>query len=169
MGMLIQKNLCAVTAYWGAFFFFLQITHGQRRKIKQKMKVELRKTNTMTELEANAIQDVWQLDLSSRWRLYRWQSYFAGPVRQVFPRIVPVGKLCQTMMFLPVSVQLLVWTCLFLPSLYCMGSNVIPCLCICSGVSTDGNNPLPKRHGGSFELNPVRTYGSPSCFPCSVW
>lgn len=69
MGMLIQKNLCAVTAYWGAFF--LQITAAQRKKLKQKMKVELRKLSAMTELEAKAIQDLWQLDLSSRWRLYR--------------------------------------------------------------------------------------------------
>ncbi|XP_053848821.1 NFX1-type zinc finger-containing protein 1 [Vidua macroura] len=58
------------TAQW-------EVTRGQRRKIMQKMKVELRKVNTMTELEANAVQDVWQLDLNSRWRLYRlWlQTY----------------------------------------------------------------------------------------------
>lgn len=39
--------------------------------MKQKMKVELHKLSAMTELEAQAIQDLWQLDLSSRWRLYR--------------------------------------------------------------------------------------------------
>lgn len=39
--------------------------------MKQKMKAELRKLSAMTEAEAKAIQDVWQLDLSSRWRLYR--------------------------------------------------------------------------------------------------
>lgn len=39
--------------------------------MKQKMKVELRKLSAMTELEAKAIKDLWQLDLSSRWRLYR--------------------------------------------------------------------------------------------------
>lgn len=39
--------------------------------MKQKMKAELRKLSTMSELEANAIQNVWQLDLNSRWRLYR--------------------------------------------------------------------------------------------------
>ncbi|NWU30356.1 ZNFX1 protein, partial [Dyaphorophyia castanea] len=60
-----------------------EITPGQRRKIKQKMKAELRKTNTMTELEANAIQDVWQLDLSSRWRLYRlWLKNYQGFIRE---------------------------------------------------------------------------------------
>lgn len=39
--------------------------------MKQKMKAELRKLSAMTEAEAKAIQDLWQLDLSSRWRLYR--------------------------------------------------------------------------------------------------
>ncbi|NXL73742.1 ZNFX1 protein, partial [Leptocoma aspasia] len=60
-----------------------EVTPGQRRKIKQKVKVELRKLNTMTELEANAIQDVWQLDLSSRWRLYRlWLKTYQGFIRE---------------------------------------------------------------------------------------
>lgn len=44
---------------------------AQRRKMKQKMRAELRKLNAMTEAEARAIEDLWQLDLSSRWRLYR--------------------------------------------------------------------------------------------------
>ncbi|NXQ36607.1 ZNFX1 protein, partial [Alaudala cheleensis] len=60
-----------------------EITPGQRRKMKQKMKVELNKLNTMTELEAIAIQDVWQLDLSSRWRLYRlWLKAYQGFIRE---------------------------------------------------------------------------------------
>lgn len=40
------------------------------------MKVELHKLNAMSETEAYAIQDLWQLDMNSRWRLYRWQRYF---------------------------------------------------------------------------------------------
>lgn len=48
-----------------------EITATQRKKIKQKMKVELHKLCAMTELEAKAIQDLWQLDLSSCQRLYR--------------------------------------------------------------------------------------------------
>jgi hypothetical protein len=40
--------------------------------MKRRVKVELRKLNTMTKAEANGIQDVWQLDLSSRWQLYRY-------------------------------------------------------------------------------------------------
>ncbi|NXU15883.1 ZNFX1 protein, partial [Pardalotus punctatus] len=60
-----------------------EVTPGQRRRMKQKMKVELRKLNTMTELEANAIQDLWQLDLSSRWRLYRlWLKTYQGFIRE---------------------------------------------------------------------------------------
>ncbi|XP_066055411.1 NFX1-type zinc finger-containing protein 1 [Chamaea fasciata] len=60
-----------------------EVTRGQRRKIKQKMKAELLKLNAMTELEANAIQDVWQLDLNSRWRLYRlWLKTYQGFIRE---------------------------------------------------------------------------------------
>ncbi|NWV10824.1 ZNFX1 protein, partial [Ptilonorhynchus violaceus] len=59
-----------------------EITRSQRRKIKQKMKAELHKRDTMTELEADAIQDLWQLDLSSRWRLYRlWLQTYQGFIR----------------------------------------------------------------------------------------
>ncbi|NXE92852.1 ZNFX1 protein, partial [Menura novaehollandiae] len=60
-----------------------EMTSSQRKKIKQKMKAELRKPSTMTELEANAIQDLWQLDLSSRWRLYRlWLHSYQGFIRR---------------------------------------------------------------------------------------
>ncbi|NWU70241.1 ZNFX1 protein, partial [Pterocles burchelli] len=60
-----------------------EITAAQRKKMKQKMKVELRKLNAMTELEAKAIQDLWQLDLSSRWRLYRlWLQTYQGFIRR---------------------------------------------------------------------------------------
>ncbi|XP_057892164.1 NFX1-type zinc finger-containing protein 1 isoform X1 [Melospiza georgiana] len=59
-----------------------EVTRDQRRKIMRKMKVELRKVNAMTELEANAVQDVWQLDLDSRWRLYRlWLQTYQGSIR----------------------------------------------------------------------------------------
>ena len=43
-----------------------------KKRMKKKVKAELRKLNTMTEAEANKIQDVWQLDLNSRWQLYRY-------------------------------------------------------------------------------------------------
>ncbi|NXK32780.1 ZNFX1 protein, partial [Piprites chloris] len=60
-----------------------KIAPGQRKKIKQKVKVELRKQNAMTKAEAKAIQDLWQLDLSSRWRLYRlWLQTYQGFIRR---------------------------------------------------------------------------------------
>ncbi|XP_067163733.1 NFX1-type zinc finger-containing protein 1 isoform X2 [Apteryx mantelli] len=60
-----------------------EITAAQRKKMKQKMRVELRKLSAMTELEAKTIRDVWQLDLSSRWRLYRhWLQMYQGFIRR---------------------------------------------------------------------------------------
>ncbi|KFV02581.1 NFX1-type zinc finger-containing protein 1, partial [Tauraco erythrolophus] len=60
-----------------------EITAAQRKKMKQKMKAELRKLTAMTELEAKAVQDLWQLDLSSRWRLYRlWLQTYQGFIRR---------------------------------------------------------------------------------------
>ncbi|NXK93324.1 ZNFX1 protein, partial [Formicarius rufipectus] len=60
-----------------------QITPGQKRKMKQKMKAELRNQDAMTESEAKAIHDLWQLDLRSRWRLYRlWLQTYQGSIRQ---------------------------------------------------------------------------------------
>ncbi|XP_072206179.1 NFX1-type zinc finger-containing protein 1 isoform X2 [Excalfactoria chinensis] len=60
-----------------------QISSSQRKKMKHKMKVELHKLNAMSELEAHAIQDLWQLDLNSRWRLYRlWLQTYQGLIRR---------------------------------------------------------------------------------------
>uniref|UniRef100_A0A8C2SUE6 Zinc finger NFX1-type containing 1 n=1 Tax=Coturnix japonica TaxID=93934 RepID=A0A8C2SUE6_COTJA len=60
-----------------------EISSSQRKKMKHKMKVELHKLNAMSELEANAIQDLWQLDLNSRWRLYRlWLQTYQGLIRR---------------------------------------------------------------------------------------
>ncbi|KFP69846.1 NFX1-type zinc finger-containing protein 1, partial [Acanthisitta chloris] len=60
-----------------------EITAAQRKKIKQKTKAELRKLNAMTALEARAVQDVWKLDLNSRWKLYRlWLKTYQDFIRQ---------------------------------------------------------------------------------------
>lgn len=58
---------------------------SQKKKMKKKVKDELRKLNSMTEAEASEIQDVWQLDLNSRWQLYRlWlQKYQADTRRKI--------------------------------------------------------------------------------------
>ncbi|NXA07938.1 ZNFX1 protein, partial [Sapayoa aenigma] len=62
-----------------------EITADQRKKIKQKMKVELRKQDAMTESEAKAIWDLWQLDMKSRWRLYRlWLQTYQGVIRRSY-------------------------------------------------------------------------------------
>ncbi|KAB0383722.1 hypothetical protein FD755_005639 [Muntiacus reevesi] len=56
---------------------------SQKKRMKKKVKVELRKLNTMTEAEANEIQDVWQLDLNSRWQLYRlWLQMYQADTRR---------------------------------------------------------------------------------------
>uniref|UniRef100_A0A8V1A0C1 Zinc finger NFX1-type containing 1 n=1 Tax=Gallus gallus TaxID=9031 RepID=A0A8V1A0C1_CHICK len=60
-----------------------EITSSQRKKMKHKMKVELHKLNAMSETEAYAIQDLWQLDMNSRWRLYRlWLQTYQGLIRR---------------------------------------------------------------------------------------
>ncbi|XP_068769058.1 NFX1-type zinc finger-containing protein 1 isoform X2 [Struthio camelus] len=60
-----------------------EMTAAQRKKMKRRMRDELRKLSAMTELEAKTIQDVWQLDLSSRWRLYRhWLQMYQGFIRR---------------------------------------------------------------------------------------
>ncbi|XP_019395339.1 PREDICTED: NFX1-type zinc finger-containing protein 1, partial [Crocodylus porosus] len=56
---------------------------AQRKKMKHKVKVELHKLSTMTEEQAEAIQDLWQLDLGSRWQLYRlWLQMYQGDIRR---------------------------------------------------------------------------------------
>ncbi|XP_025119095.2 NFX1-type zinc finger-containing protein 1 isoform X2 [Bubalus bubalis] len=56
---------------------------SQKKRMKKKVKAELRKLNTMTEAEANKIQDVWQLDLNSRWQLYRlWLQMYQADTRR---------------------------------------------------------------------------------------
>lgn len=60
------------SAHCLAWYLCPQTQRSQKKKMKRRVKVELRKLNTMTEAEASVIQDVWQLDLSSRWQLYRY-------------------------------------------------------------------------------------------------
>nr|XP_020025521.1 NFX1-type zinc finger-containing protein 1 isoform X2 [Castor canadensis] len=56
---------------------------SQKKKMKKRVKAELRKLNTMTEAEASEIQDLWQLDLNSRWRLYRlWLQMYQADTRR---------------------------------------------------------------------------------------
>ncbi|XP_064132257.1 NFX1-type zinc finger-containing protein 1 isoform X2 [Loxodonta africana] len=62
-----------------------QTQRSQKKKMKKRVRNELLKLNTMTEAEANEIQDIWELDLNSRWQLYRlWlQRYQADTRRKI--------------------------------------------------------------------------------------
>ncbi|XP_003932606.3 NFX1-type zinc finger-containing protein 1 [Saimiri boliviensis] len=60
-----------------------QTQRNQKKKMKKRVKDELRKLNTMTEAEASEIKDVWQLDFSSRWQLYRlWLQLYQADTRR---------------------------------------------------------------------------------------
>ncbi|XP_054836957.1 NFX1-type zinc finger-containing protein 1 [Eublepharis macularius] len=59
-----------------------EVQRGQKKRMKQKVKGELRKLEGMTVAQAEAIQDVWQLDLGSRWQLYRhWLQKYQAEIR----------------------------------------------------------------------------------------
>ncbi|XP_006839258.1 PREDICTED: NFX1-type zinc finger-containing protein 1 [Chrysochloris asiatica] len=60
-----------------------QTPRSQKKKMKKRVKNELLKLSTMTEAEAREIQDVWQLDLNSRWQLYRlWLQMYQADTRR---------------------------------------------------------------------------------------
>ncbi|XP_029467093.1 NFX1-type zinc finger-containing protein 1 [Rhinatrema bivittatum] len=60
-----------------------EVHRDQKKKMKQKVKVELRKLNAMTEMEVVDIWDLWSLDLNSRWRLYRlWLQMYQADIRR---------------------------------------------------------------------------------------
>nr|XP_034979822.1 NFX1-type zinc finger-containing protein 1 [Zootoca vivipara] len=62
-----------------------QLQPAQKKKMKRQAKKELGKWQAMTKEEAEAVLDVWQLDLSSRWKLYRYwlQKHQAEIQRQM--------------------------------------------------------------------------------------
>ncbi|XP_068120429.1 NFX1-type zinc finger-containing protein 1 [Hyperolius riggenbachi] len=49
-----------------------QTTKKQKKKMKQRIKHELRKADAMMQAEADRIGDIWTLDPNSRWKLYRY-------------------------------------------------------------------------------------------------
>lgn len=60
-----------------------QMSREQKKKRKQRIKTELRKSEAMTEAEADQITDLWSLDLNTRWRLYRhWIQLYQIDIRQ---------------------------------------------------------------------------------------
>ncbi|XP_053098833.1 LOW QUALITY PROTEIN: NFX1-type zinc finger-containing protein 1-like [Hemicordylus capensis] len=59
-----------------------EVQQGQKKKMKRKVKAELHKPHALTEAEAEAVRDVWQLDLSARWQLYRhWLQKYQAEIR----------------------------------------------------------------------------------------
>ncbi|XP_073324275.1 NFX1-type zinc finger-containing protein 1 [Pagrus major] len=48
-----------------------EIQRVQKKKMKSKIRKELGKSSTMTELEENAVLNIWRLGLPDRWKLYR--------------------------------------------------------------------------------------------------
>ncbi|XP_077192287.1 NFX1-type zinc finger-containing protein 1 [Paroedura picta] len=61
-----------------------EVQRGQKKKMKEKAKKELSKPEAMTEAEAEAVGDIWQLDLDSRWDLYRhWLQKYQAKIRRV--------------------------------------------------------------------------------------
>ncbi|XP_059801344.1 NFX1-type zinc finger-containing protein 1-like [Hypanus sabinus] len=49
-----------------------EVTTKERKRIQNMVKQQLQNTDVMTELEARKIDNVWNLNLPDRWRLYRW-------------------------------------------------------------------------------------------------
>lgn len=59
-----------------------EMTAKQKKKRKQRMKFELRKTEALTEAVVHQIGNVWHLDLNARWRLYRyWIQLYQQDIR----------------------------------------------------------------------------------------
>lgn len=50
---------------------FVQTQKNQKKKIKNRIKQELRKTSAMTTEEEKEVEDIWTLGLPDRWKLYR--------------------------------------------------------------------------------------------------
>ncbi|CAJ1050338.1 NFX1-type zinc finger-containing protein 1 isoform X2 [Xyrichtys novacula] len=48
-----------------------KIQPKERKRLKNVMKEELKKTSTMTEAQEAAVRDIWTLSMQDRWRLYR--------------------------------------------------------------------------------------------------
>lgn len=49
----------------------IQMQGHQKKKIRQMVQKELRKSEAMSEEEELQLWNVWQLELKDRWRLYR--------------------------------------------------------------------------------------------------
>uniref|UniRef100_A0A3Q4GFY5 Zinc finger, NFX1-type containing 1 n=1 Tax=Neolamprologus brichardi TaxID=32507 RepID=A0A3Q4GFY5_NEOBR len=61
----------------------IQAEQNQRKKMKKKIRNEIRKTSAMTEREEDNVFDVWTLSQQDRWKLYRlWVSRYRTELRE---------------------------------------------------------------------------------------
>lgn len=110
------------------------------------MKAELHKLNAMSEAEAYAIRDLWQLDMNSRWRLYRWQRYFISSkgVRDCQSS----NTFLQAKVFYPYTFSLLseqTSSCkIFGFTLPALAGQCCHLHCVCWGLSTDASHVFHK-------------------------
>ncbi|XP_055959515.1 NFX1-type zinc finger-containing protein 1-like [Patella vulgata] len=59
-----------------------QIPKVQRKKLKRKIRQKIKSKSKMTVKEAENVNDIWNIDFDSRWRLYRyWVSRFREQLR----------------------------------------------------------------------------------------
>nr|XP_006003202.1 PREDICTED: NFX1-type zinc finger-containing protein 1 [Latimeria chalumnae] len=59
-----------------------KVQRNQKKKMKQKIRNELRKTSAMSQTEAMEVVDVWSLSLNDRWRLYRlWLQMYQADIK----------------------------------------------------------------------------------------
>ncbi|KAJ3603008.1 hypothetical protein NHX12_030752, partial [Muraenolepis orangiensis] len=59
-----------------------EMQNNQKKRIKKKMRMELKKTSDMTREQEEAIVDIWRLSMPNRWRLYRlWVSRYRASLQ----------------------------------------------------------------------------------------
>lgn len=60
-----------------------QLQRHQKKMQKNRTKMELKKTESMTEVEAKAVQDIWNLPQQSKWNLYRfWRNLYVQQIEE---------------------------------------------------------------------------------------
>nr|XP_040059120.1 NFX1-type zinc finger-containing protein 1 isoform X2 [Gasterosteus aculeatus aculeatus] len=61
-----------------------EIQRFEKKRLKDQIKAELKKTSTMTEMEERAVLDIWSLSTPEKWRLYRsWVARYSEEIRAV--------------------------------------------------------------------------------------
>ncbi|KAL6112273.1 znfx1 [Pungitius sinensis] len=59
-----------------------EVQRSEKKRLKNQIKAELKKTTTMTEMEEKAVLNIWSLSQPDRWRLYRsWVARYREEIR----------------------------------------------------------------------------------------